>query len=153
MRNYERPAIAKRTFDQFKNQTEFIGIVQIALDHLKKLTNPILRAKFVHEAVDDFNSDVFSHPLIQQYSPCAVGCSACCHTQVSVTEDEAVLLSRLIQDGLEIDMNRLQKQMKALDDDKEYYKMSFEERKCIFLKEDGACSVYEDSLRFVERMQ
>lgn len=138
------PAIAKRTFDQFKNQTDFIGIVQIALDHLKKITNPILRAKFVHEAVDDFNADVFSHPLIKQYSPCTVGCSACCHTQVSVTEDEATLLARIIQDGLEIDMNRLQKQMKALDDDEEYYKMSYEERKCIFLKDDGACGVYED---------
>lgn len=138
------PAIAKRTFDQFKHQTEFIGIVQIALDHLKKLTNPILRAKFVHEAVDDFNQEVFNHPLVKQYSPCTMGCSACCHTQVSVTEDEATLLARVINQGLSIDKNRLERQMRAKDDDSEYYKMSFEERKCIFLLENGSCGVYED---------
>ena len=138
------PAIAKRTFDQFKHQTEFIGIVQIALDHLKKLTNPILRAKFVHEAVDEFNQEVFTHPLVKQYSPCTMGCSACCHTQVSVTEDEAILLARIVKQGLPIDLNQLQHQMKAKDDDSEYYKMPFAERKCIFLQEDGACGVYED---------
>ncbi len=138
------PAIAKRTFDQFKNQNEFIGIVKIALDHLRKLTHPIQRAKFIHEAVDEFNTDIFAHPLIQQYSPCKMGCSACCHTQVSVTDDEAILLVEKIKDGVKIDYDRLKKQMSAKDDDSAYYKLSFEERKCIFLNEEGGCRVYED---------
>ena len=138
------PAIAKRTFDQLKNHDEFIGIVKIALDHLKKLTHPIQRAKFIHEAVDDFNSDVFSHPLVQQYSPCKIGCSSCCHTQVSVTDDEAILLVEKINNGFSIDVERLKKQMAAKDSDSEFYKLSFEERQCVFLSDKGACGIYED---------
>ncbi len=138
------PAIAKKTFDQFKDNPEFNTLVRFVLEHLRKMTNPFQRVDFIHRAIDDLNEEVFAHPLIKEMSPCKEGCSACCHTQVSVTDDEAALLARRISEGVEIDLERLKLQVTAGDDDSAFYKMNFEERKCIFLGEDGGCRVYND---------
>ncbi len=138
------PAIAKKTYEELKNHVEFQGIVEFIVQHLMKIPHAYRRARFIHQVVDEYNQEVFGHPLVQQFSPCKMGCSACCHTQVSVTEDEAQLLVHRIDGGVEIDRERLARQMSAQDSSEAFYKLSFEDRKCIFLGENGACRVYED---------
>lgn len=138
------PAIAKKTFEELKEQSEFVKIVHHVVDRLKSFTNRYQRAQFVHELVDEYNKEVFAHPLVMQFSPCKRGCSACCHTQVSVTDDEAELLVKRIKSGVSVDMDRLKLQMQAKDDSEAYYKISFQDRRCIFLDENGGCTVYED---------
>jgi uncharacterized protein len=138
------PAIAKQTFDQLREDHEHFGIFTFVLESLKKISNKFQRVRTVHQMIDEFNQDVFAHPLVKQFSPCSMGCSACCHTQVSVTEDEAALLASKIKQGLKIDEARLQLQMQAQDDSDQWYKITFADRKCVFLDERGACRVYED---------
>ncbi|MFA6238360.1 MAG: YkgJ family cysteine cluster protein [Bacteriovorax sp.] len=138
------PAIAKQTYESLKNQNSFSSISQFIIEHLKKISSPLEKARFVHNVVDDYNKEVFSHPLVKELSPCKTGCSACCHTQVSVTEDEAELLISRITDGIKIDYALLKTQMKAGDNSDEFYKLSFEDRKCIFLSSDKTCQVYND---------
>jgi Fe-S-cluster containining protein len=138
------PAIAKKSFDLLRDKPEFMSIVQGILSILQKLPLPQKRAKFVHQMVDEFNQDVFSHPLVKKLSPCQSGCSACCHTQVSVTDEEAELLIDRIAGGVEIDTDRLERQMRAEDSTENFYKLNFLERRCIFLDDRGACKVYDD---------
>lgn len=138
------PAIAKQTYDQLKEQASFSKITDFVIHHLKKISSPLERARFVHHVVDDYNRNVFSHPLVKEYSPCKAGCSGCCHTQVSITEDEAHLLASLVENGLKIDHVRLQKQMKAANNSADFYKLSYNDRKCVFLGQDNLCQAYND---------
>lgn len=138
------PAVAQRTFEESRDNPELIGIVNLTIEALQKLSTTDQRTELVHSMIDEFNSEVFNHPLVQKFSPCKKGCDGCCHTQVSVTEDEAIILARHIMDGLPIDLDRLNKQMMTKNDSAEFFKLNYADRKCIFLDQDGACRVYED---------
>jgi Fe-S-cluster containining protein len=138
------PAVAKRTFEKLQNELEFIKIVNFILDSLKKISNFKERSKFIHAAVDEFNQEVFNHPLVKEFSPCKSGCTACCHTQVSVTQDEAELLAARITNGVKINSERLHMQSQVQNDQEAFYNLNFADRKCIFLNDEGLCSVYED---------
>ncbi len=138
------PAIAQRTFEESRGNPDLISIVNLTLEALQKLKTPEDRSTFLHQMINDFNVSVFSHPLVKQFSPCTKGCSGCCHTQVSVTEDEAIVLAKYIENGLEIDRERLSLQMTAKNNSTEYFKLKYADRKCIFLDEEGSCRVYKD---------
>ncbi len=138
------PAIAKKTFDELQHLLEYSTIVQNILQQLSTMSDALERARFIHQQVDQQNKEVFDHPLVKQLSPCKLGCSACCHTQVSVTDDEAKLLADRIQNGLEIDELALRRQMNLKNNSEAFFKMSYEDRKCVFLDGSGACKVYED---------
>ncbi len=138
------PVIAKNTFDSLRNRPEFLNITQFIIKHLEKIAGPSERARFVHNVIDQYNEEVFSHPLVIEYMPCKAGCSACCHTQVSVTSDEARLLMERIENGVIIDQRRLDLQNAAGNDAELFFKLSYEDRKCVFLSSKGECSVYSD---------
>lgn len=139
------PAITRKTYDELKDQPEFAPIVPAVIDMLNKMPDdPVQRVKEIHSLVDDFNKEAFSHPLVKQFSPCTNGCAACCHTQVSVTDDEAYVLFEHIRNGIKIDQERLAKQASAQNDGDAYFKLSYEERRCIFLDENNSCRVYLD---------
>lgn len=138
------PAIAKKTFLESKANPELMEIVHSTLEKLKGMPSPIERARFVHAEIERFNKEIFSHPLVQKLSPCKMGCTACCHTQVSVSHDEATLLAQHVREGLSIDQDLLQKQMDAGNEEDGYYRLSYGERRCVFLDEKGACRIYHD---------
>lgn len=138
------PAIAKNTFEALKNQPEFMSITLSVREHLNKIKSKLEKARFVHNVVDEYNKEVFAHPLLKEFVPCKAGCSGCCHTQVSVTADEAELLLQNIDEGIEIDYNRLSLQAEAGNNSDFFYKLSYKERSCVFLDEKGACKVYKD---------
>jgi len=138
------PAIAKSTFELLRNQPEFLAITESVIIHLNKIRSSLERARFVHNMVDEYNKEIFTHPLLKEFVPCKAGCSACCHTQVSVTEDEAELLIHNINNGVVIDYNLLSLQTEKGNSTENYYKLSYQDRKCVFLDENGACKVYKD---------
>ena len=138
------PAIAKQTYEKLRNQPFFSNITQFVIDHLQRISSPQERARFVHHIVDDYNREVFAHPIVQKFLPCKVGCAGCCHTQVGVTCDEAELLAERINEGVKIDYALLQKQIKAGNNPEDFYLLSYENRKCVFLGSDDKCQVYND---------
>lgn len=138
------PAIAKQTYEKLRSQPAFLNITQFIIDHLKKISSPLERARFIHHVVDDYNREIFAHPLVQKFLPCKVGCSACCHTQVGITEDEAELLASKINEGIKIDYMLLQKQISVGNNPEEFYQLSYANRRCIFLGADDSCQVYND---------
>lgn len=138
------PAIAKKSFDDLKALPEYKEIYDFVSSNLALISDSLIRAKLIHAIVDEFNKDTFAHSLVAQLCPCKKGCTDCCHTQASITNEEADLLVSKIHDGLEIDEKRLKIQMEAKNDSTAFFKIKFEDRKCIFLSQDGSCSVYED---------
>lgn len=75
---------------------------------------------------------------------CKNGCSACCHLEVEVTNYEAEILTQLIRDGHLIDQDRLKKQSeRSLQDPKWKQGIKDKENKCVFLNNEGSCSIYD----------
>lgn len=138
------PAIAQKTFIELKNMASAMELVQYILKKLNKNHDSVKRARYVHRLVDELNNPIMNDPKVKALSPCASGCSACCHTQVSVTKDEAELLAERVRSGIDIDHNRLHVQMAAKNSAAAWYALSHEERKCVFLGPDQRCTVYED---------
>lgn len=138
------PAIAQKTFNELRGHLEAMEFVQFVLRKLNKNHYPEKRARYIHRLVDDLNEYIFTDPKVKSLSPCQSGCSACCHTQVSVTSDEAQLLASRVNERIAIDRDRLQVQMAAKNSSAAWYALTFEERKCVFLDQENRCSVYED---------
>lgn len=138
------PAIAQKTFSELKNRVEAMELVQFVLKKLNKNHDPIKRARYVHRMVDELNEYIFNDPHVKSLSPCTSGCAACCHTQVSVTKDEAELLASRVSEGVKIDLDKLHIQMAIKNSSAGWYALTYEERKCVFLDSENKCSVYED---------
>ena len=138
------PAIAKSTFELLRNQPEFLKITETMITHLNKIKSSLERARFVHNVVDEYNQKVFSHPIVKEMMPCKSGCTGCCHTQVSVTEDEADLLAHNISNGIEINYKSLERQSLAGNDSSAFFAIPYKERRCVFLDGNGSCKVYKD---------
>ena len=138
------PAIAKSTFELLRHFPEFLKITQTMVLHLNKIKSSLERARFFHNVVDEYNSKVFSHPIVKELMPCKSGCTGCCHTQVSITEDEAELLADNILNGVDIDFLSLEKQARVGNESSDFFAISYNERRCVFLDDKGACKVYKD---------
>ncbi len=138
------PAVAYRTYEKFKTDLSFVRLTHAIFSTLNKLRGAENRAKFVQEFVDQEMGEVFKDRTVQLLSPCKISCSACCHTQVSVTNDEAEYLSDLIIQGKKMNWTNLHVQKDAGDDTQKFMKIPYHFRSCIFLNDLNACSIYED---------
>jgi Fe-S-cluster containining protein len=137
------PEVAARTFKKLGQLKEFRNIHKMITKKLSRLSSPIERAKFAHKKVEQYNEEVFSDPIVKENISCKKGCSACCHTQVSATQDEAILLADLIKKGHKIDWTRFHKQKQVGNSHADWYKLSHADRGCIFLDSEKGCSIYE----------
>lgn len=142
------PAIASRTFERFKEDLYFSGIFRRVFQSLSKISNSEDRVKLVHQEIDRYVKHKFSDLAVKNNVACREGCAMCCHTQVSVTDDEADLLAgkvvQLISQGEKIDISRLRRQADMQENDEQWYKQSYDDRKCIFLNDSNRCMVYEE---------
>lgn len=138
------PAVAARTFKTLGHLKEYSRIYREVKKKLKRLVDPIERVEYLYGKVEEYNNEVFADPVVSQFIQCKKGCSMCCHTQVSVSNDEAVLLADLIKNGQKIDWQRLHKQKEAGNSNSKYYQLSYQDRACVFLDDEGACSIYEN---------
>lgn len=138
------PEVAARTFRKLGHLKEYKAIHRMVSKKLSKLSSAIERARYAYKKVEEFNTEVFNDPIVAEHVQCKKGCSMCCHTQVSATQDEAVLLAEIIASGHPIDWNRFHKQKQVGNSHADWYKLQHSERACIFLDDSGSCSIYED---------
>lgn len=103
------------------------------------------RARTVHARVDAATAPFAAlRPEALKAVRCRKGCAHCCRIRVDVTADEAELLAELVRAGAaHPDPSRL-----ALQRDwatpEAFVGRPRVEAECVFLGEDGACTVYED---------
>lgn len=97
---------------------------------------PMRRTALLHELVDEAHSGDHGRPIT-----CSKGCSACCHIQAFITDDEArYILSKYPAEHREI--SQWKRQAKWKDDPNAYCKHPLHESRCAFLK-NNECSIYE----------
>lgn len=138
------PAIAMRTYKLFEKDSSFRKLIKKMTTKLSKISDPIKRARYVHDKIDHEIMALMANPAVKDLVQCKKGCSACCHSQVAITGEEADLLLKKLEDGVQIDLELLYKQSMAGNSSEEYFKLSYEERNCVFLDEEGLCKVFED---------
>ncbi len=139
------PAIAKKTYDRLKSDIKFRRLTSNMKQAMKTLRSPFVRAELLHREVDRELKTLFKDPLVKKHVSCEAGCTACCHTQVSVTNDEATLLARkILNKEADVNLGKLYIQGIAENEADEFYKIPYHMRACIFLNESGLCSVYDD---------
>lgn len=94
----------------------------------------------VHDAIDRAVAHTFKTDKSSKRVACTKACAHCCHIQVDITEPEARLLVYAAEEaGLMIDADRLRVQRDAL----RFFELPLEQRRCVFLKPDNLCAVYE----------
>ncbi|MCR9204119.1 MAG: hypothetical protein NXH75_06055, partial [Halobacteriovoraceae bacterium] len=92
------PAIAVRTYKLFKEESSFRKLIKQMTKKISKISDPLKRARFVHDKVEKEITEQMKNPDVAKFVSCKRGCTACCHTQVAVTGDEAILLAKLVRD-------------------------------------------------------
>lgn len=112
-------------------------IVLIKTDLFQIPSGP-LRAQHLHKLVDAEIAEG-SHIAVS----CKKGCSACCHMEVEITTDETEVLMDLLRQGHQIDRARLQKQSTYALQDPQWRQGVHLDNRCVFLNDEGSCSVYE----------
>jgi Fe-S-cluster containining protein len=138
------PLIASKTYESLKVNLEVRNIVKNFIKRISSHKDPVERAKFVHTKINQSIDMLFEDEAVQKHVTCKKGCTACCHTQVSVTEGEAKLLSKYIKKIPNFDWHKLEKQADAKNSGNLFFKIPYDQRGCVFLDEEGSCSVYED---------
>ncbi len=94
----------------------------------------------LHKATDDAVKHMRRTDEKAKRVACKAGCSGCCHIEVEITRDEAKLLKmHADEQGLTIDRERLRVQHEHRN---RYEALSLAQRRCVFLGEDGRCTVY-----------
>lgn len=73
---------------------------------------------------------------------CKKGCGFCCHLEVEITYDDAMVLLESLRAGVSVNLERLASlsQRQRLDD--EWKKGAVESNRCVFLGADNACRNY-----------
>lgn len=137
------PALAYETYLQFREHPILGNIYRETLERLRRIKNSAIRAKIAQQEVQNYVDEAMAHPLVKKFVSCKKGCAACCHTQVSITEDEAKLLATLVSKGHSIDWHRLHIQAGTKNGAKDFFKLDYNLRRCVFLDGNNACSIYE----------
>lgn len=79
----------------------------------------------------------------QYPTSCHRGCSGCCHYEVEITQNEAVVLRDAVRRGIQIDHKRLHLQASRERRSPEWRRFGSPDNRCVFLAADGACGVYD----------
>jgi Fe-S-cluster containining protein len=120
---------------------EMISYYSNQYETLRKENNAESVSTAIHGAVEDAIKELISNEK-EKTPSCGKGCSFCCYLKTDISDDEAVLLTEYSREiGFEIDYNYLEEQIVKTDE--EFLKIPYAKRKCVFLNEEGACSVYE----------
>jgi uncharacterized protein len=98
------------------------------------------RATVTHELIEEQIS-MSSHIK----TSCQKGCGACCHLEVEISEDDADRLAKsILQQGLQIDEERLQEQAGRARLDSRWAQGTVTANRCVLLGDDKACRNYEN---------
>jgi len=139
------PEVAKQNSDQLIKDPEVKGLYSEIVTRLRSIVDIPRRVAKAHELIDNLIDSFFEKNRVAQNSvSCTPGCTGCCHSQVSVSKDEARVLADLIRDKkIIIDHTLLEIQKTAQNDYDKWYMLKYSDRRCIFLGQDNLCSVYE----------
>jgi Fe-S-cluster containining protein len=131
-----KQSLSVAEFQSFENYVNCM--MTKIIDDLAKLPPGAERGKKIQDLMDIEVSLNLSAQVT-----CHKGCSFCCHLNVEITEDDAVVALEgvnLLQ--YKIDEDHLSKLSKREKRDERWLKGVVPDNRCIFLDENGACGIY-----------
>jgi Fe-S-cluster containining protein len=127
--------------------------IQAQITELQGIPAGPTRARILHARIQESIDVFFAKSPVNKKMVSCFGCkfSGCCHTNVDITTDEAALYAEKIKSG-EVPINHQRLNRQAAVSDKlesgekfdEWGKLSFDERRCVFLSPEGRCRIYDD---------
>jgi len=110
-----------------------------------KVESPEQVAQWMHGRVDKAMRELDERtPEGAKLVRCTRGCTACCYQQVVMSEPEARLaVAAARAAGHAIDMDRARTQAAGGIDPDAHQRLSHADRRCVMLKDDGDCAIYE----------
>jgi Fe-S-cluster containining protein len=130
---------AALTPDEF---SQFIATIRSAFEkyaaRLAEFSAGLPRARAMHDMMDQAMKSA-AHIRVS----CCKGCSGCCHYEVEITHDEAVLLATIVRGGVTIDGSRLKEQAMRERKSPKWNDIPRADNRCVFLGPDEACLIYE----------
>lgn len=124
-----------------EEKNSFADFVFETIENIRKKTSRVMLLEAM-SAIDILNKEAIDG--CERPISCKKGCSSCCYINVSCTNPEAKLaLDHAKEHGIPIDKTRLKQQFILGQDDEQFIKMDPQIRKCVFLKDDGDCAIYE----------
>lgn len=134
--NYEK-SLSELKFNAFQLYIE--DQILKTIDSLKAFNPGTERGRQVHKLIEAEIAKTSKLP-----STCAAGCSACCHFEVEITSDEAMILAEIVQSKKHlIDHKSLLSQATREKKDPEWQRQPRHENRCVFLSPQQECGVYE----------
>jgi Fe-S-cluster containining protein len=127
------------TKEYILKQLKLIGNIQ--LDTMRFTSGEEMTQEY-HQEIDQLiTEDILGDQDVKDTIRCK-GCSACCHSAVTITDLEAqLLLSYCKKNNIDLNVELMEKQAeKGLDN---WLELDLESRKCMFLNEEGSCTVYD----------
>ena len=145
-------ANVKQMVEAHKNNPEMVNYLLDGIDYYeaqykkdKKKPNRESAANMYCLTVDrmiESSKKEKSNIEISKKIACKKGCSYCCYIHVGITDDEAYVLMEHAKDiGLKIDKEALK--IQSTMDHTDWDTLPRKYQKCVFLGDDGCCSVYK----------
>lgn len=130
---------------QIKVMKHVIGGIDHFKTEFRKVREPLARAQALHNFIDtEIVADKKKLPKDWAMVTCKAGCSNCCHIQVTVNEEEAMLLlADAYEKDIEIDWGRVEAQAAFKGSELAYARLGKANNRCVFLGIDGLCKTYE----------
>lgn len=97
--------------------------------------------KALMDKLDKSLNEYIKNSNLHNCIACKKGCSACCSTRVTITENEGHLIQDYIENNdIQFNLDKLAS-LRNLDGEK-WTNIPTEHRKCVFLDENGSCKIY-----------
>lgn len=121
----------------FKNEVD--RLLNHYLVILSEFPAGVERGKKVHALIEE-QEQLSSHIK----TSCQRGCGACCHLEVEITLDDAMVLAKSLEDGVDIDRAQLRSLSVRERLDSAWTRGVVISNRCVFLGADSACRNYEN---------
>jgi Fe-S-cluster containining protein len=111
-------------------------------EHKRTGAQPEGLAAGIHDVVDQMVEHLMQTAPKAPEVKCRRFCSHCCHVNVTITREEALLLHHAASEaGITLDRDKLARQAKRTHAD--WRELDDADRGCVFLDQMGGCRVYE----------
>lgn len=94
--------------------------------------------KFVIDYIRSYIKTVFNVPEITNTTSCKAGCYFCCHDKIFLSVVEKAYFKKYVKNIPDL------KQMKLLNDTKDFSKLPWIDKRCGFLSSANTCTIYNE---------
>jgi Fe-S-cluster containining protein len=140
-----KEAINQATDEQRELMYKFLDRYIERYKQIRTEVDEVSLAAGFNERIQEEVNKLFEDVSFAEKITCKSGCSFCCHQYVVVTDDEAKLIIEYCREvNIQIDWDSIERKANLnSQNEHDYSKIPYLERKCTFLGDDNKCKIYK----------